>query len=198
MKCAEFRNLTLLARDGECPERKRQPMEEHKRACPACRSYENDLGTLLLAARTESNRTVAGPSDAVVRRIMETARGQAPQRVPEWRLVLRPLAAMAAGLALIFGLWHFQPTRSARIPATTAPVEGTGTFGSILALVLNHDSANDGVLLPNDRDAMARHILILQGMVEMPESEEVTAPEEPLPTGLLRHSKPAVLAGKCG
>lgn len=191
MNCTEFKKMALLAHSGECPHAKVERMQAHRDACPACRMYEDDLQTIVGSLREESVRTIAGPSEAALRRIVEQARLQTPQPIPEWRLVLRPLAALAAGLTLILGLWLVPRPNHTPSHGAVSAADGAGTFTSILSLVLNHETAGYPVL-PSDRDAMARHILILQGIGELTEPNETMEPEELQPTSLLRRSSPAV------
>lgn len=189
MNCTEFRKMALLAHSGECPDAKVSRMQAHRDVCPACRTYEDDLQTIARALQAESARTVAGPSEATLRRIVEQARLRTPQPIPEWRLALRPLAGLAAGLTLILGLWIVPRSNHTPAPDAVSTANGAGTFTSILALVLNHETVGHPVL-PTDRDAMARHILMLQGISELPEPNETMEPEELQPTSLLRRNTP--------
>src|SRR5512138_2872997 len=128
MNCREMESLLPLFHDGELPLAKKEGMEAHLAACPACREAREEL------RRADAAAAIPEPGAAyyegLSRRVMERLRAEAGEE-PAWVAPLRrsplpflrwgTLAAAAMVVLVAGGIWLEGKASRTTVPTVTAP-----------------------------------------------------------------------------
>ncbi len=150
MTCEKFQRQILLLQSGELPRKKREPLQRHIAACPACAAFAHDLEIIAKAAAS----TQAEPSSSALARIRNEAEACC-RNIPPKRRFHAPLLAMAAAFALLLaGIFVLQSLHSshntqaiALKPASPAPQQLLTDADADLLLSL--ELADDDDTYPN-------------------------------------------------
>jgi hypothetical protein len=197
MTCSDFEKDILLNETGELSARRRDPLTRHLFQCPACRAFQADLRHLQQQGHTRSLAGGPVPPENVMRTIRAAAanrpvKGYAPAfRSP------RALVRLAAGLALVFGVWRVATHQPPPMPRNEDRAARISEVSSLLMALTENGEEQIGSPEPVPAHAalksLATQLLILQDMsVDLPEdaTDSPTTPEEHLPTTLQWHSTP--------
>jgi anti-sigma factor RsiW len=147
--CTQLDPLVTPYVDGELGAADRQAVDQHLRACPACRARiaaEHTIRHLILAKRT-ALQSARAPADlrAHCAAFAELPAGRpnaatpAPLPVRTWRTRLAPLALAASLVAGVGGTFMYQLTeRSTRVLAAELTADHLKCFGVINGMLGTH------------------------------------------------------------
>lgn len=204
MNCQDAERAILLDAAGELHAKRRTDLRNHMAECGACRTYAadlHDLQRLVKDGTPDAPEQIVGP--------VLILGGQRPVRAGGvFGRHGRAALALAAGLALCFGIWqtlqreHIRVTRSEESPGSRI-----AAISAFLHAMGNQDAmaeAETETATPvpvSDLESLAEQILATQGLdtdfaAEI--GEVVSLFEEHQPTSLRWRSNPALPAGKCG
>lgn len=124
MSCERWEERIALDVGGDLPDTEAAALARHLRGCPECRRLAEDMA----ASQRDVRRHSAPPFDA---EILARIRAGVHERLDSRRgaIVRRPRAAarwlpLAAGLALVVGLWQLsRPDESHDLPTESPPAE---------------------------------------------------------------------------
>ncbi len=105
MKCSKAKKLISEYMDGDLDTKKASMLEEHMKACPACRRLSRDFETIAQKAKTLTKRKPSGQAwfKILERMKEETRETVSPVRIQKERFLLIPLKlryAVSAALLL--------------------------------------------------------------------------------------------------
>lgn len=204
MNCTDFERDILLECTGELPAGRSGALTRHMATCAACRDFAASLPGIGTAYRSLGHGNT-GPSEAVLRTIRAAAAERhAVVRLP-WMRPQPALLALAAGLALVAGVWQIAIRQAASVVPLDPREARISEVSSLLAALSEAGEEEAGDIEPARPRAtlrsLANQLLILQDMsVDLPDdyADAVTAPEESLPTTLQWHSTPEAQSERYG
>ena len=193
MKCVEWKDGILLADSGELDDAALQALEEHLSGCDDCRDFSDNTARTMAAAR----RALCGeqPASATVARILERAGTWKRKGFPD--IIVFPIpvvriAACAAVLAVVAGGWFL-----------LSPADDEPRVGELRALVaMVSEEVEEDYEYADGRDngelqALARELLIMEGLSVEDSLYEESSQEEPAPTALQSHSSDVLPVKRC-